>query len=75
MNIILISRSSIPSLPTSPDEATNATTSPQSQDAVDCLAATPIVRPEEIRQLDLEPEVVMVIPLYEGRCDEPPGDQ
>jgi hypothetical protein len=66
-------RSSIPSLPTSPEEAANSTTSPAGQDAVDNLAATPVLRQDEIRQLDHEPEVVMVIPLYEGRCDEPPG--
>ena len=58
-------RSSIPSIPTSPEEASG-------QDSVDCVV-TPIVRLDE-SQLDHEPEVVMVIPLFESRCEEPPGN-
>ena len=78
-------RSSIPSLPTSPDDATAATTS--GHDSVDC-PPTHILRPDDNRggleasrgyplqqaRLDQEPDVVMVIPLYDGRCDEPPGE-
>ena len=81
-------RSSIPSLPTSLDDATTAATATTSgHDSVDC-PPTPILRPDDNRggleatrggypppaRLDQEPDVVMVIPLYEGRCDEPPGE-